>query len=242
MYYKVNGTNMRIAGSMHVFPSDSPKIPDWILEAYDWCEHLVIESDPPSILPYLQLPAGSSLENRLPANVWRDLSARWPAGQPLAPLKPWVAMVRLLFFSIRPTIGVDVTLIERAKADGKPIGVLENGSEVARLFDTVPDSVYAEALAYMLHNPDFMGSYIRLLHAAWLGRDVAAFFSVVSESPLWKFPALREALVYTRNRAWTAIIRKSIPSSPKTLVLVGALHLCGENSLVELLELHDLAP
>jgi uncharacterized protein YbaP (TraB family) len=236
MYYEVKNSNLRIAGSMHVFPADSPKMPSWILEAYGWCEHLVIESDPMTILPHLQLPEGRSLEERLPSDVWRELLALWPSAIPLAPLKPWAVAFSLPHILLPLVPGVDLYLIERAKSDTKPISTLETGAEVAHLLDAVPDSVYAEALAFMVRNPDFIRNHIHSLHTAWLRRDLASVFAVISQSPLWQFPILREAIVGARNRAWIPVIRKAVPSKQRKLILVGALHLCGEGNVTELYE------
>jgi uncharacterized protein len=236
MYYEIKGANVRIAGSMHLFPADAPEMPTWILDAYQWCEHLVIESDAQTILPHRQLPEGCSLENRLPRDVWRELLALWPPAIPLAPLKPWAATLGLPIFLFPHTPGVDSRLVERAKSEAKPILTLETGAEVARLLDAVADSVYAEALAFMVRNPDFIRNHLRSLHAAWLRCDLASVFTAISQSPLWQFSALREAIVDARNRAWIPRIRAAVPSKQRKLILIGALHLCGKGNVAELYE------
>lgn len=236
MYYEIKGTNLRIAGSMHVFPADSPKMPSWILDAYEWCEQLVIEFDSPTIFPHFHLPEGCSLEHRLPADVWRDLSSLWPAIRQNATLKPWAAMLMLPRVLLPLSPGVEPYFIERAKSETKTIFVLETGADVARLFDAVPDSAYAQALAFMVRNPDFIPNHTRSLHSAWLRRDLAEVLAIVSQSPLWQITALREAMVGARNRAWMPRIHAAIPSKQRKLILIGALHLCGEGNVTELYE------
>lgn len=237
MYYEIKGANLRIAGSMHIFPADSPEMPTWISDAYQWCEHLVIESDPKTIFPHRQLPEGSSLENRLPPDVWRELLALWPpSAAPLVSLKPWAATLGLPLFLFPHAPGVDSHLVERAKSEAKRIFTLETGAELAGLLDAVPDSVYVEALAFMVRNPDFIRNHLRSLHTAWLRRDLAGLFAIVSQSPFSRSPALREAIFGARNRTWMPRIRAAVPSKQRKLILVGALHLCGPGNVTELYE------
>jgi uncharacterized protein len=78
MYYQVEHTNLRIAGAMDLFSSDSSHMPGWLSDAYDWAGDLVIESEPNSIVPHLRLPDGSTLRERLPERAWRELLSLLP--------------------------------------------------------------------------------------------------------------------------------------------------------------------
>jgi uncharacterized protein YbaP (TraB family) len=239
MYYEAKGTNLRIAGSMHFFPAESPAMPAWVWEAYDWCEHLVIECDSSNFAALRLLPEKCSLQDRIPADVWRDLSALWPVTTPLTPLKPWAAMLALPSVLLPLAVGVESQIVGRAKADAKPVSFLETGTDIAQLLDTIPDSICVEALAFMVRNPDFIRTHFHSLHTAWMRRDLASVFAVVSQSPLWKSDVLREVIVGVRNRAWMPLIREAIPSKERRLIFVGALHLCGEDGLAVMSKFHD---
>lgn len=81
MYLQLTGTQVRLLGSMHLFPATSRRTPPWIAEAYDWAEALVFESDPPTILPFLkadQPGSAQQLQPFLSADAWRQLQAAWP--------------------------------------------------------------------------------------------------------------------------------------------------------------------
>src|SRR3569833_2773557 len=88
MYLHITGTNVRLLGSMHLFPASSRSTPPWIEQAYDWAEALVFESDAPTILPFLKadpLRGAQSLASFLSADTWTRLQASWPADGPLTP-------------------------------------------------------------------------------------------------------------------------------------------------------------
>src|SRR5471032_3152376 len=99
MYLQLTGTNVRLLGSMHLFPATSRRTPPWVAEAYDWAEALVFESDPPTILPFLKAasqPGADQLQPFVSADAWRQLHALWPTEAPLAPLtalRPWAALI-----------------------------------------------------------------------------------------------------------------------------------------------------
>lgn len=237
MYLQVDGSNARIAGTMHVFPAESPDMPQWLWQAYDRAEDLVIESDPPSILPHRQLADGSQLADHLPANVLHKLSQIWPENfGPVHALKPWAAFLSAPLALLPHTAGVEMHIIERAKQDSKPVYTLETGADVAALFDSLPTNLFAERLEFIVSNPDTARATFRAVHVAWLSRSIPALLRSVASLPLFAIPALRSAILLTRNRAWMSHFRVGIQAQRRTLFLVGALHLCGDGSVPELIQ------
>lgn len=61
MYFQVDGTNLRIVGSIHAFPAHLPSMPSWICEAYEWADEIYLESDTSKFVPYARLSEGESL-------------------------------------------------------------------------------------------------------------------------------------------------------------------------------------
>jgi len=234
MYYEFKDANVRIAGSMHWFPPDSPNIPNWILEAYDWCEQLVVECDDPAIFSHIKLPEGQSLEKRIPPDVWLALLNLWPKTYPpLFSVKPWFVLTALPTLLNPVVIGVDQRLIQRAKTDGKPVYSLETALDVTRMLDAIPDSEYVESFSTMIGNPILYRDLAKNIHAAWLRRDLVSLFAIVSQDPLWKQASMRDTITADRSQAWIPVIQKFIPSKQRTLIVVGALHLCGKGNVTE---------
>jgi len=73
------------------------------------------------------------------------------------------------------------------------------------------------------------------LLAAWRGGDIESLASALS-AEYERFPELYGPLTENRNRAWMTRLVDLLDDDDDYLVVVGALHLVGRNSVVELLE------
>ncbi|WP_434106890.1 TraB/GumN family protein [Paraburkholderia caffeinilytica] len=241
MYLQLTGTNVRLLGSMHLFPATSRRTPPWIADAYDWAESLVFESDPPTILPFLKthpLGGANPLQTLLSADVWNRLQAVWPAEGPLAPLvdlRPWAALI------VAPTLfqqvveGVEPRMLRSALTQAKPYQYLETAQDVAALLESIPLDAVSTALAMLMSDLDEPQRTLERMHAAWLNGDLPAVHQIAVESPMFNLPGIRHAVLDARNRAWAARVTELLGRPERTLVVVGALHLCGPGNLIECL-------
>jgi uncharacterized protein len=59
---------------------------------------------------------------------------------------------------------------------------------------------------------------------------------VAAESPIFSLPGIRSAILDARNCAWAPRVRETLDTPKRTLVVVGALHLCGPGNLIERLQ------
>ncbi len=73
------------------------------------------------------------------------------------------------------------------------------------------------------------------LLAAWRGGDIESLAATLS-AEYEKFPELYGPLTENRNRAWIPQLVDLLDDEDDYLVIVGALHLVGRNSVVDLLE------
>jgi len=142
MYYEILGTNIRLAGSLHLLPASTPQMAPWVWDAYQWSEVLVFEAEWATIHQHIRLTGNASLEHKLPPQVWTALTAVWPTElDVVSSLKPWFALMKLSLSRIVTVPGVEAQLSARAKEESKPIGYLESTAEFAALADSVPDTV-----------------------------------------------------------------------------------------------------
>jgi uncharacterized protein len=244
MYLELTGTNVRLLGSMHLFPASSPRMPAWVAQAFDWSEILVFESDAPAILPLLKREPGTSLEQDLPADVWRRLDPTWPSAGPLAPLselRPWAALMVAPTLCQRVVEGVEPRMLREATAQAKPYRYLETAAEVAASLESIPLSAVCTGLELLLADLTEPQRMLDRMQEAWLRRDTEAVYRIAAESPMFRLPGIRSALLDGRNRAWAPHVRRALDSKERTLVVVGALHLAGEGSLIECLG-HPVKP
>jgi uncharacterized protein YbaP (TraB family) len=241
MYLQITGTQVRLLGSMHLFPATSRRTPPWIAEAYDWAEALVFESDPPTILPFLKAAShggAACLQPLLSADAWQRLQAAWPVEGPLAPLVdlcPWAALI------VAPTLfqqvveGVEPRMLRSAIAQAKPYRYLETAQEVAAALESIPLDAVGAALGLLMADLDEPQRTLERMHAAWLEGDLAAVHRIANESPMFNLPGIRHAILDARNRAWAARLTDLLSRPERTLVVVGALHLCGPDNLIDCL-------
>ena len=81
------------------------------------------------------------------------------------------------------------------------------------------------------------------LHATWRGGDAQRLWELVGEELESDYPALYQRIDVQRNQAWLPALEARLqrPGDDDTLVVVGALHLLGEDGLVELLRARGYA-
>jgi len=134
---------------------------------------------------------------------------------------------------IVPTVpGVEAQLIKKAKQQRKDVYWIENGADVAPTFDAVPVHYYTDLLTSMLADQAKVHDGVHRLHADWLSGDLAR---TAHELPVFATPVLHKTFFTARNRAWMPTIRRAIRAPRPVLFLVGALHLCGDQSLPQLI-------
>ncbi|MEW5685679.1 MAG: TraB/GumN family protein [Pseudomonadota bacterium] len=157
-------------------------------------------------------------------------------------LRPWAAALML---SMRPVLargatvekGADATITRAARSDAKRLRAFETLEDQARMFAELPEASEVQYLNGVVRGRS-KGPRLRLpfrpasLEAAWLagrlGSDAVDAMRVEN-------PALYEAFLRRRNRAWADTLTDELRGSGVELVNVGALHLVGDDGLPALL-------
>jgi len=237
MYYKIEGSNVRLAGSMHFVPAGA-MVPQWIMDAYQWSEDVFIEANKDDLRTDGFLPLGQSSETRVPPHLWKKIEARWPANLPLGapgPQKLWLIAMVLGLAGVSLSRGVEHAITERLMADARPIRYLESVGEFARLMDAVPDADYAEAFSLILDSSvDLRSQNIAKTYTAWIGGQPDVVAAVMRASPMSRFPAVQKAVFDARNAMWLPRIVNLLDSPKRTVIFVGAGHLGGSAGLLAL--------
>jgi uncharacterized protein len=243
-----------LLGSLHVLrPKDGP-LPAVADAAYADAERLVMEidmddtlADPVSLAGAMQrwamLPEGTSLREVLGEDYAPVAERSRAAGFDLALLDrfaPWFVAVTLLQLELAnrgftPELGVEETLTQRAVADGKPITGLETPEEQFGAIGGMPLPQQKRMLLMTLEETAQLDTEIDALLAAWRNGDVEALAKTLS-AEYDRFPELYGPLTENRNRAWLPQLVSMLDDDDDYLVVVGALHLVGRNSVIDLLE------
>jgi uncharacterized protein len=233
MYFAIEGTELRVLGTMHRLPAAVDKLPDWVTAAYDWAPSLVLECGE-ALSPANRLGAGQNLATYLPAATYAFLRREWRkkyAPFELSRLKPWAAFLELGGLLTETTPGVEAVFSEWAIDDKKGISYLESAAEIAATFETVPRSAVVAAIDRVRLSPDRMRSSFERLYLGWRESNADQLLALYLDTP----EAIRDAMFSRRNAAWAPRIQKLCSSLEPSLLVVGALHLCGDDSIQNLI-------
>ncbi|WP_254962895.1 MULTISPECIES: TraB/GumN family protein [unclassified Cyanobium] len=248
-----------IAGSLHQLRRDRAALPPSYGQAYGEAERLVMELDMDAISPADLAgellgraidPQGRSLHDSLPAASWRALQPRLAGlGLPEVAIdrfEPWavallLASAEFLQRGYSPDSGVEGQLQARAAADRKPIDGLETPAEQLELFDGLPRAEQMQLLAVTLKELDGVGPRLDALEGAWRAGDLAGLEALLLGDYLQR-PDLHQRLVVRRNVAWVAPVQQLLRRPDDTLVVVGLMHLLGDQGLIALLRNQGLKP
>ena len=248
-----------LAGSIHVLSADDHPLPPAYEAAYQASDKIVFEIDPREMFSaegmraferYAKLPEGKTLSEVLSPEAFdelqkyiekRDFYMEGFSGQ-----QPWsvgitLTSLELMQMGITPMSGVDMFFSRKARRDDKALGGLETMEFQARLFGELPmpeqEMFLRSTLSEIEVLQEDMGKMIRYWRK---GKDdeLAEFINVGLE----EFPSLQQTFVDDRNRDWIPAIESFLEGDQNVMVIVGAGHLVGNNSVIELLEENGHSP
>lgn len=242
-----------LLGSFHLLKTDDyPLSPD-IDAAFAAADKVVFEvppeqmTDPGAAAKFL-VAAGygdsRTLSQVLPADLHEKLSRLMgKQGMPVAALdnfEPWFVNLSLMLgvsqaMGFSPQIGLDMHLMKQAVEAKKPTGGLETMEAQLAVLDGSPMSEQIEGLRDFLDRAQEMPGMLADMHNAWRDADVAKLDELTRTEMKEKAPRTYRIVNVERNDAWVPQLQKMLDESKKddTLVVVGALHLLGEDGVVE---------
>ena len=158
----------------------------------------------------------------------------------LRSLKPWSLSLTLSFIKLQilefdPKHGVDRYFFDKAKRAGKEIRALETVEYQLDQFDGMSDRLQEEFLLQTLEELDDLEAEMEKLVQAWSRGEIEVLAELMQES-FEEFPELYRRLFTKRNKNWLLKIEPLLDRPGTTLMVVGALHLVGADSVVELLK------
>lgn len=245
-----------LLGSMHLLTAADYPLARAVEAAFADSAQLVFEiaPDPPGQVHLEQAMVqaalrrdGTTLQQSLPVATWQALQAYAQAqGMPVAALqgyKAWfVALMVMMAESqkagLHSALGLDQYFMQRAAQAGKATAGLESAQAQMALFDGMGAQAQAQFLQETLADAPHTKSQMDALLAAWRQADEAALVRLGLDDLRRDYPALYQSVNLARNRAWLPQVQALLRDSQRdnALVVVGALHLLGDDGLV-----HQLA-
>lgn len=193
----------------------------------------------------LYLP-GQTIENDLSQDTLNRLKAflqaRGMTVEQVKQMRPWLLAVTLMQqetarAGYSPKLGIDRHFIDRAVAARKEILELETVESQAALMAAGPKGVHEPALREKLDQLPTLGDTMATLTKAWLAGDAGAIDRINQENRPTD-PALLPQFkkrVEDRNVRMAARVEAFLKTGKTYFVVVGCMHLVGENGIVRLL-------
>lgn len=193
---------------------------------------------------YALYPDGRTLRDVLPDSLARALDTRLrTVGQSvemLDPFRPWAVGFYLAELEGRPdgldpALGVDRHFFGRARADGRATVALETVADQFAALTGASDADQVAQLARALNTPDALHDEMTRTLALWRTGDAGGLATLI-KTELATQPIAFKRLLRDRNRAWVAQVEALLARDGEdVLVVVGAAHLVGPDSVVEML-------
>lgn len=243
-------SHLYLLGSVHALRERDYPLPEAIEAAWRDSEILVLELDPaeldPDRIATLMrergfLPRGVTLADVMaPEDLERARELAEKADIDLgamANFEPWLAALVIVNQQVQaagfdPEAGLDRHLGERAVAEGRALRALETADEQLTHFDTLAPDLQSRFLLLSLEDADDAEEDLDDLVEAWRRGDIETLEALLSEG-FDEMPELYAPLVEIRNTRWMAQLEPLLAGQRDVLVVVGALHLVGEDGLVE---------
>jgi uncharacterized protein len=194
-----------------------------------------------TILQMAMLPQGTVLEDVVDDDVHRLVEQRLgELGVDIAQLErfePWFLAITVLDLGMRKIgfqaeRGVEQYVLGRAQAARKEVVGLETIEFQIGLFDALPPEQQQAMLEQTLAELDEGAAALGEMVAAWRDGELESLSAELLDE-FDEFPGLYEKLVTKRNSAWVPALEQMLAEERRHLVVVGALHLVGPDSVIE---------
>lgn len=248
--------SLYLLGSFHLLKEEDHPLADTVNTAFDDAEQLYFELSPAEMndtngmakkmFTVGSYSNGQTLQQNISAETWNKLATYASAKKlPVAnfqPFEPW--LVGLLLSSVeavnagmKPELGLDKHFIARAEKAKKPAFGLETIDEELAAFDNMNPMVQEQVLMQLFDGGD-MAVVLDRLHTIWRNGDEKALTKELLNDLHDKYPEYYRSLLVVRNKAWIPKLDAFLKDNDKddALVVVGAAHLVGDDSVVQLLK------
>jgi uncharacterized protein YbaP (TraB family) len=241
-----------LLGSVHLLREQDHPLPRVIDEAYNEAETLYMELDMDDLDPLLMqatinrlgmLEEGTSLRDVMGEELYEEaMAVAVELEIPLEMLErtePWFAAITveqlaLARIGFNPSYGVEMYLLKKASRDGKTILGFETVEQQLAYLDGLSLDAQLALLMQTLTESAAIREVMDDLILAWRSGDID-FLEQTLLDDVSGYPELYDTIVANRNRLWVDTIDELLEQGEDYLVVVGALHLVGEDGVPQLL-------
>lgn len=247
-----DGNQLFIGGTIHVLSKSDYPLPAAFEAAYQQAALVVLETDlqqmktpevQQKLLQTMLYSDGRTLQQTLNRQTFAELEQYLAGrGMPITAFqrfKPGLLALTLTLIELQRLglgeAGVDAVYHAQALADRKRLGQLETVEQQLGFIASLGEGQENEMISHTLRDLKELPTVMQSLKESWRNGDTRRM-DQLSLAPLKAgFPALYNKLIVARNQAWLPQLEALLKTKEVELVLVGALHLAGDEGLLALL-------
>ncbi len=242
------GGTLYVGGSVHALRSVDYPLPPAFNRAFDASARLIFEVDEKALtqstndlVKAARYAKGDSLKNHVDPRTYdyvkRVFGLMKVPESKFAVYRPWflVLMLQSPGSGFVQSLGVEQYLMQRARANSKPITGLESVREHAEVFSGLSDRQSETLLLLTFIPQEKDGSMDKDIMDAWRRGDVDALAGSMYRT-YREMPSFARRLLDDRNRRWMPKIEAFLGSGKTCFVVVGAAHLGGPAGVLNLLK------
>jgi uncharacterized protein YbaP (TraB family) len=156
--------------------------------------------------------------------------------------RPWLtaqtlALMEMQRLGFDPGLGIDRYFYDRARKAGKRMDFLETNEFQLNVMAKMGRRQQEGFLKTTLQELAIIEEMASDMLNAWLHGDADALHSIIKRS-FHENPDIYNRFFVQRNKRWMSRIRKLMKGGEDFLVIVGAGHLAGKDSVIDLLRQH----
>ncbi|HHI92113.1 MAG TPA: TraB/GumN family protein [Gammaproteobacteria bacterium] len=241
-----------MGGTIHVLSKTDYPLPAAFDAAYKKSAKLVFETDidasqaptfAQAMLQRMMLPDDRTLKDTLRPDVYAQLekfgTTRGIPMVMLEKMRPAMAVITLTFMELQRLgmagEGVDNYYYQRAKTDKKTLGHLESNEQQLDFMTNMGKGRENDFVLYSLKDLQDIADIMQSLKRAWRNGNSAEMEALSLVSMRQDFPQIYQQLLVERNQRWLPRIESMLNDPGTEMVLVGALHLVGEDGVLHAL-------
>ena len=246
-----DSSTIYLGGTIHVLSADDYPLPLAFEQAYSKSSiiYFEVKLDELGSASFLQslshqssYPLGENLREKLSEETWllfdAFLSDRGLSANSVNHLRPGAIMSTLLSLELTRlgvnAEGVDHFYHQQSTADKKEIRAFETAEQQVQLIANLGVGEEEEFIRYLIEDLDSLNVTFEQMKNAWLHGDNSLLARAGRLEELkTEDPLTYAALLKKRNAAWLPEIEQMFSTEAVELVLVGALHLAGDDGLLK---------
>ena len=249
-----DGNHVYLGGTFHMLAKTDYPLPEAFEKAYKVSSTLLFETNIEALqspkyqmqlMNAMTLQDGSTIKDKLSPETFAKLQAFFnernlpaasfnyltPTGVALT-----IAVMEYQRLGMNPESGVDPYYSNKAKKDGKTLEQLNTPEEQISFIATLGKGQENEMILQTLSDIEKLSTMLDDLKLAWRTGNLTKLNKDYLAPIQNEFPDAYKALFVDRNNAWLPKIMRLLDDKEVEFVLVGAVHMAGEEGLIEQLK------